>query len=83
LLSGFNISLRFHQPAERMSENSNSPVSSVASDAADATNGTAAVELGIGGLIDLAHATLADESIYRVVAESGADVESHGLLGLI
>ena len=36
------------------------------------------VQLGIGGLIDLAHAPLADEGGDLVVAESGADGERHG-----
>ena len=40
-----------------------------------------AVELGIGGQIDLAHAALADEGGDAVVAESGADLKGHRLLG--
>ena len=40
------------------------------------------VELGISRLIDLSHATLADEGGHVVVGESGADVEGHLLLGL-
>ena len=35
------------------------------------------IQLGIGGLIDLAHAPLADEGGDVVVAEPGADFESH------
>ena len=38
-----------------------------------------AIQLGISGLIDLAHATLADEGGHVVVAESGADGKGHGL----
>ncbi len=34
-------------------------------------------ELGIGGLVNLSHAPLADEGGDVVVAESGADIESH------
>ena len=34
--------------------------------------------LGIGGLIDLAHAPLADEGGHVVMRESGADFQSHG-----
>ena len=37
------------------------------------------VQLRISGLIDLSHAPLADEGGDIVVAESGADVEGHGL----
>ncbi len=36
---------------------------------------------GIGGLIDLAHAPLADEGGDVVVGESGADLERHWLRG--
>ena len=36
-----------------------------------------AVELGVGGLIDLPHAPLADEGGHIVVAEAGADLERH------
>ena len=39
-------------------------------------------KLGIGGLIDLAHAPLTDESTDVVVAEAGADLEGYELLGL-
>ena len=42
-----------------------------------------AVQRGIGGLIDLARSPLADEGGDFIVAESGADFESHGLWGLI
>ena len=35
------------------------------------------IQLGIGGLIDLAHAALADEGGDVVVAELGADIKSH------
>ena len=38
------------------------------------------VQLGVRGLIDLAHAPLANEGGDMVVAESGADVESNDLL---
>ena len=37
------------------------------------------VQLGIGGLVDLAHAPLANEGGYVVVAESGADSERHAI----
>ena len=37
------------------------------------------VQLGIGGLIDLAHAAFANEGSDVVMAESGADFESHEL----
>ena len=33
----------------------------------------------IGGLIDLSHATLTNEGSHVIVAESGADFESHEL----
>ena len=36
-----------------------------------------AVELGVGGLPDLAHAPLADEGGHVVMAEAGADVHRH------
>ena len=36
------------------------------------------VQLGIGGLIDLAHAALADEGGDVVVSDAGADFEGHG-----
>ena len=39
------------------------------------------VQLRIGGLIDLAHPTLADEGGDLVVGESRADFERHGLSG--
>ena len=35
------------------------------------------VQLGIGGLVDLAHAPLANEGGDLVVAESGADLKGH------
>ena len=35
------------------------------------------VQLGIGGLIDLAHAPLADEGGHVVVGDAGADLQSH------
>ena len=41
------------------------------------------VELGVGGLIDLAHAALADEGGDVVVAEAGADGQGHGLFRMI
>ena len=41
------------------------------------------IELGIGGLIDLAHPALTNEGSHVVVAESGADSESHKLSRLI
>ena len=37
------------------------------------------VQLGIGGLIDLSHAPFANEGSDVVVAESGADLQGHGL----
>ena len=37
------------------------------------------IQLRIGGLVDLAHAPLTDEGGDVVVAEAGADFESHGL----
>ncbi len=37
-----------------------------------------AVELGVGGLPDLAHAPLADQGGYVVVAEAGAGTQWHG-----
>ena len=40
-----------------------------------------AVQRGIGGLVDLPHAPLADEGGDIVVAEAGADCETHGLSG--
>ena len=40
------------------------------------------VQLGIGGLIDLPHAPLADEGDDVVVAESGADGQGHEVVGL-
>ena len=36
------------------------------------------VQLGVGGLVDLSHAALADESGHVVMAESGADFERMG-----
>ena len=33
--------------------------------------------LGVGGLVDLAHAAFADEGGHVVMAESGADAEGH------
>ena len=39
-----------------------------------------AVQLGIGGLIDLSHAPLADEGGHVVMADSGADCEGHRVL---
>ena len=41
------------------------------------------VQLGIGGLIDLAHPALANEGGDIVVAESGADVQGHSLMGFV
>ena len=38
------------------------------------------IELGVGSLIHLAHAPLADEGGHVVMGESGADVECHELL---
>ena len=38
------------------------------------------VELGIGGLVDLAHAPLADEGGHVVMAEAATDVQRHGCL---
>ena len=43
---------------------------------------TCRFSLGIGGLIDLAHAPLANEGGHRVT-ESGADLKGHGLWWLI
>ena len=40
-----------------------------------------AVELGIGGLIDLPHPAFADEGGDVVMAEAGTDDEGHGLSG--
>ena len=40
------------------------------------------VQRRVGGSPDLAHPALADEGGDRVVAESGADVQRHELLGL-
>ena len=42
-----------------------------------------ALELGISGLIDLAHAAFANEGSDVVMAESGADLERHRLSRLI
>ena len=42
-----------------------------------------AVELGIGGLIDLSHTPLADEGGDIVMAESGADSQGHGYCGMV
>ena len=39
------------------------------------------VQLGVGGLIDLAHAPLADEGGNVVMAESVADGQGHDVLG--
>ena len=39
-----------------------------------------AVQLGVGGLIDLSHTPLADEGGHVVVGDARADVESHRLL---
>ena len=40
-----------------------------------------AVELSVGGLVDLAHPAFADFGGDIVVAESGADLERYGLSG--
>ncbi len=40
-------------------------------------DGDRAVQAGVGGLIDLPHAPLADEGGDVVMAEAGADVERH------
>ena len=42
-----------------------------------------AIELGIGGLIDLAHPALADEGGHVVVSNAGADLQGHRLLELV
>ena len=39
--------------------------------------GDLAVELRVGGLIDLAHTPLADEGGHVVMAEAGADLKRH------
>ena len=41
--------------------------------------GDIAVELGVGGLIDLPHAPLADEGGHVVMAEAGAGAQGHDL----
>ena len=42
-----------------------------------------AVQLGIGGLLDLAHPALTDEGGHVVMREAGADFERHGVSGLV